>query len=91
MIIAVLLFIVSVAVGVYQGRVETNLFTRIATGLALLTLSNSIACWPYFGADPSSWLRTYVTGLLQTGLASLAFHVVPFFLAWHVSKRMWSG
>jgi hypothetical protein len=87
MVPAILLFALAIAVGAYEGRTEANLSTRIITGLGLLAVSNLLACWPYFVVDvPSSWPRTFVTGLLFTGWVSLIVHVAPFLLAWRVAK-----
>jgi hypothetical protein len=84
--LAVLLFAVAVAAGLYQGRIETTWLTRVITAVALMGVSNLLASWPYFGGELSSWVKTYVSGLFHTSLISFTIHVAPFFLAWHVAK-----
>jgi hypothetical protein len=81
-----LLFAAAVALGVLQGRAETTWITRFGTSIGLLGVSNVLNCWPWFGEDPSTWIRLYVSGLFVVGLSSLAVHVVPFCVAWHAAR-----
>ena len=86
--LAVLLLVIAIAVGLYQGRNETNARTCVLTAALFLGVSNLLACWPYFvSGDPSSWPRTYITGLLFTGWVSFAIHVVPFIGAYLSGKK----
>lgn len=85
----VLLFAVAVAAGVYEARLEATFLTRAITTVVLLGLSNLLACGPFFTADQSTWARTFVTGLFQTGLISLIVHVAPFLLAYHITRYVW--
>lgn len=88
--LAALLLATAIAVGLYQGRTETNPRTRAFTAALFLAVSNLLACWPYFVVgDPSSWPRTYVSGLLFTGWASFLVHSLPFLLAWQVGRWIW--
>ena len=86
MVSLVLLFLVAAAVGLYQGRIKATPLTRAVTAVVLLGVSNLLASWPWFIDDPSTWIRTYYTGLFQTGLLSLAVHVVPFFVAYYIAR-----
>ncbi len=87
---ALLLAVVAIAVGLYQGRIKTSGTAAGSTALGLMGTSNLLACWPYFVAgEPTSWVRTYLTGLLATGLASLLIHVAPFLITWYLAKRFW--
>lgn len=85
-ILWVLLFAITVVVGVHQGRVEAKRSTRAITAVVLLVVSNVIASWPYFVPGLLSKLRTFYTGLILGGLPLLVFNVAPFFVAYHLTR-----
>src|SRR5262245_5833699 len=77
--LAFLLLTIAIVLGLHQGLIDSTPITRVTTAAVLLAVSNLLACWPYFvPEEPSSWVRTYGTGLLFTGWASLGIHVLPF-------------
>jgi uncharacterized membrane protein YadS len=82
MVIATLIFICAVAIGFLEGRSNSRALIVVATGVAILGASNLAANWPWFTSDPSTWARTYGYGLLQTGVVSLAIHLLPFIAAY---------
>ncbi len=51
---------------------------RWAVAILLFLISNLAITFKFFGSAPSSWLFTFLTGIIQTGVASFLFHVVPF-------------
>jgi hypothetical protein len=85
--IAILIFICAVALGFYEGRLRPRTLIVVVSGTAIMAVSNLGASWPWFTTDPSTWARTYYSGLLQTGAGSLVIHVLPFIFAYLIGKR----
>ncbi len=86
MTIAILIFVGAVALGFFQGRSNASTLVVVVSGLMILAISNLAANWPWFGSDPSTWARTYGYGLVQTGVVSVAIHLVPFIVAYLLGR-----
>lgn len=80
MIFAILLFVASIVLGYFEGSAKVSWVVLHCTALAILLVSNGIANLPFFTADSSAWMRTYVTGFFQTGLVSILVHLGPFYI-----------
>jgi hypothetical protein len=82
------ILLVAVAIGFYEGRKKFRPLLVVLSGLLILATSNLVVNWQWFAGDPSTWTRTYVYGLFQTGVFSFAFHVVPFLVAYFIGRRV---
>lgn len=87
MALAILILAGAVALGYYEGRKRSRMVVVVLSGATLMGVSNLAANWPWFVSDPSTWARTYGYGLLQTGVLSLAIHLVPFVIAYVIGGR----
>ena len=87
MVIATLIFICAVAIGFLEGRSKPRTLIVVASGIAIMGVSNLAANWPWFTSDPSTWARTYAYGLLQTGVLSFVVHLLPFTIAYLLGGR----
>jgi hypothetical protein len=87
MAIAILILIGAIALGFYEGLRRARLLVVIVSGTAILGVSNLAANWPWFISDPTTWARTYGYGLLQTGIVSVAIHLLPFIIAYLAGAR----
>ena len=88
MAIAIVLVLVALALGLYEGWSRATTLIAVLSGAAIMVASNLAANWPWFSTDPSTWTRTYGYGLLQTGVVSFAIHVLPFIAAYLIGRRM---
>jgi hypothetical protein len=86
--IAIALLVVALILGLYEGWSRATTLIAVLSGAAIMAASNLAANWPWFSSDPTTWARTYSYGLLQTGVASFAIHVVPFIVAYFIGRRM---
>jgi hypothetical protein len=78
--------ILTVGIGIGLALLRARLWLRMATLLGIFLLSNLWAAWPYFTPDSRTWLYTYSTGILASGLASLGFHVAPAWVAFKITE-----
>jgi quinol-cytochrome oxidoreductase complex cytochrome b subunit len=88
MAVAIVLLVVALILGLYEGWRRATTLIAVLSGAAIMAVSNLAANWPWFSSDLSSWPRTYGYGLLQTGVASFAIHVLPFIAAYLIGRRM---
>jgi len=79
-VIAILIFIGAAALGFYEGRKRSPTLIVVISGITILGISNLAASWPWFTGDPSTWTRTYSSGLLHAGMVLFIVHVLPFIL-----------
>lgn len=77
---------VAVIIGVVLALKRTGLGARIIVYAAIFFVSVVLMSGPYFTDDPKTWLHTYVTGLFQLGVVSLAIHVVPCVIGYYATK-----
>ena len=77
--------VVAVGIGVGLALFHVRVWTRIAVFTSMFLLSNLWASWPYFTPDSSTWLYTYSSAILASGLASLGFHVLPAWCAFKIA------
>ena len=54
--IAILLLIVAVTIGFYEGRVRAHVVVVILTAIAIFGVSNLVVSWPWFGSSASTWI-----------------------------------
>ena len=87
MTVAILIFIGAVTLGFWEGRSGSRVLVVVVSGIAIMGVSNLAANWQWFGSDPSTWARTYGTGLLQIGVRLALMHLVPFFTAFLIGGR----
>lgn len=78
--------ILTAGIGIGLALFRARLLLRLGIFLGIFLLSNLWASWPYFTPDSSTWLHTYSTGFLASGLASLGFHVAPAWIAFRITK-----
>lgn len=88
MAIAIVLLVVALVLGLYEGWSRATMLIAVLSGAAIMAASNLAANWPWFSSDLSTWPRTYGYGLLQTGIVSFAIHVIPFIAAYLIGRRM---
>jgi hypothetical protein len=85
--LAILVLMIAVGLGFYEGWCRSRISVVIGSGAAIVAVSNLAATWPSFSSDPSTWARTYCYGFLQTGVVSLLIHLVPFVIAYLFAAR----
>ena len=70
-------------IGMALAVAKCSTAMRIAAFSGIFLMSVFLECLNYFTADPKTWLRTFITGLFQIGLASVLFHVIPAVVAFY--------
>jgi len=85
-----LLFTILVSLFIGIGLVFRcfNTKIRVTAFVFIFLVSNLLASWSYFGDDPKTWMTTYFSGVVYTGIASLLFHVVPAVLSCYLTIRL---
>ena len=83
----VIIFIgVAVFTGAFLAIRKINLIARISVYAVIFFGSGVLMSQPWFTDNPKTWLHTYVTGLFQLGVVSLAIHVIPSIIGYYMAR-----
>ena len=85
--LGILLFILAIVVGYFEGLAKASRPVVFATAIAFLLISNGLAAQYYYKKDGGTWIITYLSSLLETGIASILVHVLPFYLVYLIVAR----
>ena len=81
-------FVCAVMIGIYEGSRRLPTLFVVLSGIAIMGVSTLAASWPWFTDDPGTWMRTYLSGLVQTGSLWFVVHVLPFVIAYFIARRL---
>jgi hypothetical protein len=80
-LVLLLTVLAAVLSGCAIARLRMGRWLNAAAFVWVYMLSTLYFCTPYFLEDPSTWWRTYYSGLQGCVVLSNVFHVVPALLA----------
>ena len=89
-----LFIMVAVTVGCTLAIYRIQTIWRLFAFVTLFLISIFLLSLPYFTSDPSTWVHTYLTGILQFGVVALLLHVAPAVIACYGIKyiiKRWSS